>query len=186
MEIIWGIVLTAIMAPVYIYVYYKYYKTTIYENGRIMFLKIPYENKDDKDIIRIAKEAQRVIIITCFIHLIAMIIYFFFIEYFVNAFFVVTFVVLLILPLNVLIISLNKKYDELNEIKTENNWLSYSQYSIYFDTKIVSSGLNRKYNKLISMDILSSIVLLIFYFIFKEKVELFQMILLIFTSNIYF
>lgn len=181
---IYKVILIIMILPVYIYMYYRYYKTTIYENGRIMFLKIPYENKDDENIKIIVKKSQDLIKLFCILNIIFSIVYFVFVDYFFNSFFVISLMILLIGPLNIMMIFLNREYERLKKLKTEKNWISYPDYNMFLDTRIVTSGLDKKYNRLLTINFIATLIILTVYFLLKDRIELYYAILLIFNFNI--
>lgn len=180
---IWKIFLIAIMIPTYIYMFYKYYKTTIYENGIVLLVNIPYEYKDNGEILEITKKAQKGIKYISIISIILMIIYFLFIDFFINEFFMFTLLGLLLLPMGFMMVYLNGKHKKLKTLKIENNWLIYSDYYISFDTRIINSGLKNKYNKLFKYDIFLTAIILILYLIFKNRLEIANIIILLINFN---
>ena len=192
MEIILMSILPSVLIiPAYIYMYYAYKKTVEYKNGEIMLVKIPYEHKDNKDIMEIteiAKKSTKIFLVLSIIFIILGNIMIIFIEELFSPIFTMIFyLIALIGPYGYLCVKLQRERSKILKIKHDNNWLEYNE--VYIDTKLLNSGLKDKYKKLSKFNIIFLFIFLIISNIIYNKGDFFMniiMILSIFLENIAF
>ncbi|QQK07830.1 PH domain-containing protein [Miniphocaeibacter halophilus] len=183
------IVIMILIIGGYIFAYRAYYKSTNYRDGRVMLVSIPYEHKDDEGIKLITEKSKKVIKIIGIFHNLLMLMYFYglyfsdFNKYLFNEYFAFTLILILMLPLVVLQVYLNKNHKQIKKIKSDNNWALVTEYEIEVDTRILADNLKGKYNKLLHLSLILTIIIGILSFLLKSKVELFEILVLLLNVN---
>lgn len=173
----------------YIFIYRGYYKSTNYRDGRVMLVSIPYEHKDNEDIGYITEKSKKAIKIIGIFHNLLMLLYFYglffsnFNKYLLNEYFAFTLTIILMLPLVVLQVYLNKNHKQIKKIKKDNNWALATEYEIEVDTRILADNLKGKYNKLLHLSLILTIIIGILAFLLKTRVELYEILVLLLNVN---
>lgn len=183
------IIMIILIIGTYIFIYRAYYKSTDYKDGRIMLVTIPYEHKDDEGIKLITEKSKKVIKIIGIFHNLLMLLYFYglyfsdFNKYLFNEYFAFKLTIVIMLPLVVLQVYLNKNHKQIKKIKKDNNWALATEYEIEVDTRILADNLKGKYNKLLYLSLILTIIIGFLGFLLKSKVELFEILVLLLNVN---
>ena len=190
--IIVSIFMSILTIPAYIYMYYAYKKTVEYKNGEIMLVKIPYEYKDNKEILEIAeigKKSTKIFLILSVFFVLTANLSMYFIEKHESylGIFMIFYMFALLGPFAYLCVRLQMGRNKILKIKHDNNWLEYNE--VHIDTKMLNSGLKNKYKNLSKVNIIILSVFLVVSLFILDRMDFYIsiiMILSIFIENVTF
>ncbi|WP_099202987.1 hypothetical protein [Miniphocaeibacter massiliensis] len=168
------IMITVTFSSVTLLMYYFYSKTLDYKNGEVMLLKIPYVNKDDKEVLEIVEKAKKLLKIVSIIQLILILLLNFMIWF--NLSYMGVFIAVLLVPIAIEALCLNSQRKKLLLLKYENNW--GSKADVFIDTRLLNSNLKSKYNKIYIYSMLFFLILIVIN-ILVLKTEMLSSVLMI-------
>lgn len=173
------IIMTVIILPFPFMMYSFYSKTVKYRNGEIFLVSIPYEHKDNDEIIDLSSKASRLLKI--FLILSLLIIFVGNLLNIVNYRYMLIIILMqTLIPVMIEILYLSHYRNRVLKIKQENNW--NSPLDIFVDTRLLNSKLNNKYNKYFHSSLIFFLVTVVLYVLNNNELTI---LLLFSTTNIF-
>ncbi|HHX69008.1 MAG: PH domain-containing protein [Miniphocaeibacter sp.] len=167
------------LMPLVFLMYYWNKKTLKYSNGEIFLVKIPYSEKDNKEILEISKKSLKLLKILSLLSVILILLGSYILIYKVHSF---MFVLVVILLIQLLIdIYLNAQRKKVLTMKIENNWQFPTD--VFIDTKLINSDLKSKYN-LVLYSSLFVFIISVTIFIFVQNLSELAFFILFSSINI--